>query len=97
MQVVQQCIEQIGAALEIAAAECDELTMFFVIESEKRYCPLSRDEYLLDVVHKLRDMHVNFYLLCQRTSWVYPIDPRGGLLYTEMMYTQVEWQSFQHM
>ena len=90
MQVVQHCIEQIGAGLEIAAAECDELTMFFVTEStEKRYCPMSRDEYLLDVVHKLRDMHVNFYLLCERTSWVYPIDPSGGLLYTGMMYTQV--------
>ena len=90
MQVVQHCIEQIGAGLEIAAVECDELTMFFVTEStEKRYCPMSRDEYLLDVVHKLRDMHVNFYLLCRRTSWVYPIDPSGGLLYTGMMYTQV--------
>ena len=89
LQVVQHAIDEISGELGIPMVERDEYTLFYVTESDHRYCPMTRDEYVMDVFDMLHELKKTFYLLYQRTSYVYPVNLNGSLLYVEMMYSEV--------
>ena len=56
MQVVQHAIDEISGELGIPMVERDEYTLFYVTESDHRYCPMTRDEYVMDVFDMLHEL-----------------------------------------
>lgn len=57
---------------------------------ENRYCPLNRDEYMFDITTELANQKKEFYLLFQRTTWVFPLQLENVPQYTDVMYHQVD-------
>ncbi|ELU02236.1 hypothetical protein CAPTEDRAFT_227847 [Capitella teleta] len=89
LTVVGDAVDHICNNLSInAPLERDEHSIFYVIENDNRYCPLSREEYLFDITTELENHKKPFYLLFQRTSWVFPLHLSGNNLYIDVMYHQ---------
>ena len=45
----------------------------FVLSSDNHYCPLNRKEYIFDITTELENQQKDYYLLFQRTSWIFPL------------------------
>jgi hypothetical protein len=60
-----------------------------LLTSENHYCPLSRKEYIFDITTELENQTKDFYLLFQRTSWIFPlyIEQRSSM-YIDVLYHQ---------
>jgi len=87
--VVFDCLNQISARLEVTdEVEREEYTIFYVIQSENRYCPLSTSEYIFDITTELANQKKEFYLLFQRTSWIYPLVLSRHDMYIDVMFHQ---------
>ena len=68
---------------------CWKTSKFYLyVLTEQRYCPLTRDEYLFDITTELTNQKKEFYLLYQRTTWVYPLRNDGNEAYVDVMYHQ---------
>jgi len=88
--VVQDAIDQICTRLEINdAVEKEEYSIFYVIESEDRYSPLKPEDYIFDITSELTNQKKQFYLLFQRSSWVFNIHLDGNIQYIDVMYHAV--------
>jgi myosin-15 len=88
--VVQDAIDQICTRLEINdASEKEEFSVFYVVESENRYCPLQPEDYIFDITSELTNQKKQFYLLFQRSSWVFNIHMEGNALYIDVMFYTV--------
>jgi len=89
--IVQDIILQICGMLGISEhnqQEADEFTIFYVIDAENKYLPLNKEEYVFDITTELSNHNKKYYLLFQRTSWVFPIDLSRNPRYIDVVYNQ---------
>lgn len=87
--VVLDAIDQICNTLGIyGELQKEEFTIFYVIDSENRYCSLKPEEYIFDLTTELTNQKKVFYLLFQRTSWVFPLQREANQMFIDMMYEQ---------
>ncbi|CAH1793641.1 unnamed protein product [Owenia fusiformis] len=88
--VVEDVVEAICQELHISNdIETEEYAIFYVVEKENLYCPLTRNEYIFDITTELMIQRKEFYLLFQRTSWFFPLRLEGSSdLYIDIIYNQ---------
>lgn len=57
---------------------------------EHDYCPTQSVAYILDVITQFLNVTSEYYLLVQRTTWLYPLHlETGNQTYINVMYQQI--------